>query len=50
MDRLMDEVLVGLCLSGDREAFAEIVQRYQKQIYSLAFRLTNNADEAQDLA
>ncbi|WP_366923669.1 sigma-70 family RNA polymerase sigma factor [Metallumcola ferriviriculae] len=50
MDRLMDEVLVGLCLNGDREAFAEIVRRYQKQIYSLTFRLTNDSMDAQDLA
>lgn len=50
MDRLMDEVLVRLCLDGDREAFAEIVRRYQNQIYSLTFRLTNDSIEAQDLA
>ena len=31
-------------------AFAEIVRRYQKQIYSLAYRLTNHMEDAQDLA
>lgn len=50
MEQLTDEVLVQKCLSGDRQAFAVIVQRYQKQIYSLAYRLTNNPDDAQDLA
>lgn len=50
MQHLADEVLVKRCLDGDREAFAEIVRRYQKQIYSLTFRLTNDFNEAQDLA
>lgn len=50
MDVLADEALVKLCLEGDRQAFAEIVERYQKQIFSLAFRLTNQVEDAQDLA
>ncbi len=50
MDALADEVLVQLCLSGDRAAFAEIVRRYQKQIFSLTYRLTNHVEDAQDLA
>jgi len=47
---LADEALVKLCLEGDRAAFAEIVKRYQKQIFSLAYRLTNQVEDAQDLA
>lgn len=50
MEHLTDDVLVRKCLAGERQAFAELVQRYQKQIYSLAYRLTNNAEDAQDLA
>ncbi|WP_227762643.1 RNA polymerase sigma factor [Zhaonella formicivorans] len=50
LDALADEVLVQLCLSGDRAAFAEIVRRYQKQIFSLTYRLTNHVEDAQDLA
>lgn len=50
MDALADEVLVQLCLGGDRAAFAEIVRRYQKQIFSLTYRLTNHVEDAQDLA
>lgn len=45
-----DQALVTLSLGGDRAAFGEIVRRYQKQIYSLAYRLTNDAEDAQDLA
>lgn len=50
MEVLADEALVKLCLEGDRAAFAEIVKRYQKQIFSLAYRLTNQVEDAQDLA
>ena len=50
MQVLADETLVRLCLRGDRAAFAEIVTRYQKQIFSLAYRLTNQVEDAQDLA
>lgn len=49
MDRLQDEELVVLCLQGKREAFEELVKRYERQIYSLAYRLTNNYHEAMDL-
>jgi RNA polymerase sigma-70 factor (ECF subfamily) len=31
-------------------SFAELVRRYQKQVYSLAYRLTNDAEEAMDLS
>ena len=36
-------------LDGDRDGFREIVERYQKQVYSVLLRLVNNADDAQDL-
>lgn len=49
MNRLDDEQLVVLCLQGKREAFEELVNRYQRQIFSLAFRLTNNYEDAGDL-
>ncbi|HHX50151.1 MAG TPA: sigma-70 family RNA polymerase sigma factor [Clostridia bacterium] len=50
LEKYSDEVLVQKCLDGDRSAFEEIVRRYQKQIYSLAYRLTNHLEDAQDLA
>ncbi|MEL7567620.1 MAG: sigma-70 family RNA polymerase sigma factor [Dehalobacterium sp.] len=50
MNRLQDEELVVLCLQGKREAFEELVKRYERQIYSLAYRLTNNYHDAVDLA
>ena len=50
MDHLLDEELVHECLSGRQEAFEVLVKRYEKQIFSLAFRLCGNYDEAADLA
>lgn len=45
-----DEALAQLALKEDPDAFAELVNRYQKGIYNLAYRLTGERDEAQDLA
>lgn len=50
MTQHTDLVLVEKTLNGDKIAYGELVERYQKQIYSLTYRLTNNADDAQDLA
>ena len=50
MEKLADEILVNLTLQGNNDAFCELITRYQKQIYSLAYRLTNNPEDAQDLA
>lgn len=35
---------------ADREAFAELVRRYADRIYNLAYRMTGNRTEAEDLA
>jgi RNA polymerase sigma-70 factor (ECF subfamily) len=35
--------------AGDREAFAEIVARYQRRLFDLALRMTGNASEAEDI-
>lgn len=45
-----DAGLVAQCKSGDREAFGELVKRYQKQIYYLSLRFTGDDDEAWDLS
>ena len=47
--RLADGDLVRRARRGERLAFAELVGRYQKQIYSLAYRLTNSQEDALDL-
>ena len=50
MERLTDEQLVALTLQGEQAAFNILVERYQKQVFSLAYRLHNDYDEARDLA
>jgi RNA polymerase sigma-70 factor (ECF subfamily) len=46
-----DEIrLIERCKRGDRAAFNELLQRYEKQVYNLAYRLTGNYDDAQDIA
>ncbi len=42
--------LVERCQKGDLQAFNELVQRYEKQVYALAYRLCNNYDDAEDIA
>jgi len=50
VEKLTDEVLVNMTLQGDKNAFCELIKRYEKQIYGLAYRLTNNLEDAKDLA
>lgn len=38
------------CQGGEREAFEFLVERYQRRIYSLVFRLVPRRDEVEDLA
>jgi len=45
-----DPELVTLCLAGQREAFAELVDRHQDAVFNLAYRMTNNHQDAADLA
>jgi len=45
-----DAELVGVSLSGDREAFGRIVARYQSLVCSLAFSATGSLSLSEDLA
>ena len=42
--------LVRAAQRGDEAAFTEIVRRYQRPVYRVAFALTRNASDADDLA
>jgi len=44
-----DQRLVERCLKGDQEAFAELVVRYQRPIYHMAFRVLGNAEDAREI-
>lgn len=45
-----DSQIVEKCLQGDRSAFGIIVERYKKQIYSVAYSMTHNHSDADDLS
>ncbi|KAB2642431.1 MAG: sigma-70 family RNA polymerase sigma factor [Verrucomicrobia bacterium] len=47
---ISDAELVSACLGGDRDAFARIVERYQRLLCSLAYSATGSLDESEDVA
>lgn len=50
MEQQEDISLVVRCKSGERQAFDELVLKYQRRVFSLAYRMLNNYDEANDIA
>ncbi len=50
MDPRSDAELAAACQTGEREAFAALVERHQHAVYNLAYRMTGNAAEADDVA
>ena len=45
-----DDELIAAAQRGEQSAFAEIVRRYQRAVYRVAYALTRNAADADDLA
>jgi RNA polymerase sigma-70 factor (ECF subfamily) len=45
-----DRVLVERCRNGDREAFTDLVVRYQRPVYNAAFWVLRSVEDAQDVA
>lgn len=45
-----DAALVQRCVDGDTEAFRPLVQKYQRLLFSVAFRMLGSRAEAQDAA
>ena len=50
MSEADDARLVRETLAGNLKAFEQLVDRYQKQIYNVAYRITGNAADAEDVA
>ena len=50
IDVISDAELVASCLSGDRDAFGRIVERYQRLLCSLAYSATGQLSQSEDLA
>jgi RNA polymerase sigma-70 factor (ECF subfamily) len=49
IEREEEQALVHRCRRGDREAFARLMQLYQKQIYNYTYRMLGSEEEAEDL-
>jgi len=49
MDQTDDQQVVNRVLRGDVNAFRSLVERYQKPMYNLMFRVTRSEDEAAEL-
>lgn len=49
MEARRDEYFVEQTLSGDIAAFEELVRRYERQLFSFAFRFTRDTAAAQDV-
>lgn len=45
-----DSELVKMCLNGDNEAFSELISRYKRLIYSVAYKFSKNEEEVNDMA
>jgi RNA polymerase sigma-70 factor, ECF subfamily len=46
---ISDAALVQRTLQGDTAAYNTLVQRYQRQVYNLAYRMLNSAEDASDI-
>ncbi|MFZ1946810.1 MAG: sigma-70 family RNA polymerase sigma factor [bacterium] len=46
----VDRQCVERCLGGDQEAFAMLVDRYEKVIFNVAYRMTGDYDASEDVA
>ncbi len=44
-----DEILVKRCMGGDRGAFEVLVDKYQKPLFNLALRMTQEYADAEDI-
>lgn len=44
-----DKTLVQRCLSGDSKAFEILLNKYQKPVFNVAYRIIHNFDDAEDI-
>jgi len=44
-----DADLVQLCQKGDMDAFGQLFNRHQKQVYNISFRMMGNREDASDI-
>ncbi len=49
MDQKIGAEIVAKVLKGDRQAYALLVDEYKSPIYNLAYRMTANVEDADDI-
>ena len=49
MERTDNELVIE-CLEGNQEAYSELITRYKRLIYSVAYKFSRDSDEVNDLA
>jgi RNA polymerase sigma-70 factor (ECF subfamily) len=49
-DEIFDEKLIKDILSGDTDAFADIVDRYKSRVFTMAYRMLSSREEAEDVS
>lgn len=49
MDSGDEPEIIRRCRSGDEKAYRELIQRYQRQVYSVALRMLRRHEDAEDL-
>ncbi len=49
IDEISDERLITAALTGDDEAFARLVIRYKRRVFSLAARFARDGDDLEDI-
>jgi RNA polymerase sigma factor (sigma-70 family) len=47
---LNDSEIISKVLTGDQQAYAELVARYQNYVFTLAFRFTKNREDAEEVS
>jgi RNA polymerase sigma-70 factor (ECF subfamily) len=50
MDEDKDLKAIRMCLQGEVDAFETIIDKYQKQVLSLAYRIVRNFEDARDIS
>ena len=49
MRQISDEQLLGLFRQGDQQAFAQLVKKYEKELYNFLAKFTGRSDLAEDI-
>jgi RNA polymerase sigma-70 factor, ECF subfamily len=50
MTNTEERLLIDRCKNGDKAAFDRLIRAYEKRVYNLAYRLSGNYDEANDIS